>query len=429
MATKADIFWRFLAPIALLALAGCASNKPAPSATTQPVYDTTAARPIEPRDALERAALRRGIDFALVDKLMDKKTEPPEYDRHAPASQPVGAPIADNLTILDDRAPFAPPEQLSPKEPTIFIALARSTYRTHDPQEVLAAVQPFLDIEQRRVNVRPQIALFEKPDAIFYEMSEGRRQLAISHVFDYLLIRSWLSQKDSNGSVLLGIARPGWPRVTDENRDQAGIPGTSLVLLVRADSKYQSTADLTGARLAVAANDTRGTGTFLTQVLRGTGHSLGAAFFSRVTLRRYEKDAALDLLNDRADVVCVSEGAANALQQIYGLDSRLRVLARSPRYNMDVLFTSMNNVQTHRTEIELTQRQLNTLQKDPEGQEVLYFFNEDGWQNAQASDISAAEAAFDDFLTFMQDTPADLKPLLDPAAPIERQTYDRYGND
>jgi ABC-type phosphate/phosphonate transport system substrate-binding protein len=416
-----------------LLLVGCAAHEVNRAAggrpATQPVYDTTAARPIQPRDALERMALRRGVDFAMVDKLMDKKTDPPAYDRQAAGSQPARAPISDNLTILDDRNPFAPAEQLAPKEPSIFIALARSTYRTHDRQEVLAAVQPFLDIEQRRVNVRPDVALFEKPDAIFFAMADGQRQLAIAHVFDYLLIRSWFSQKQGNGTVLLGVARPGWPTPLDATRDLPGIPSTSVVLLVRSDSKYQSTGDLTGARLAVAANDTRGAGTFLTQILKAAKHNLSSSFFSSVALRRYEKDAALDLINGRADVACVSEGTAVALQRMYGLEKRLRVLAASPRYDLDVLFTSMNNVQTHRTEIELTQRQLNTLGKDPEGQEVLYFFDQDGWQTAQDADIAAAEAAFDDFLTFAQDTPADLKILLDPEAPIDRQTYDRFGND
>jgi hypothetical protein len=66
--------------------------------------------------------------------------------------------------------------------------------------------------------------------------------------------------------------------------------------------------------------------------------------------------------------------------RFYGLAPRVRTLAVSPRYNLDVLYTSANNVATHRTEIELTQRQLTTLPKNPEGQEVLFLFDQAGWQ-------------------------------------------------
>jgi len=94
-----------------------------------------------------------------------------------------------------------------------------------------------------------------------------------------------------------------------------------------------------------------------------------------------------------------------------------------------VLYTSANNVATHRTQIELAQRQLTTLAKNPEGQEVLFFFDEGGWYNYRAGDIDVAREHFSDFVTFVEQTPADLKPLLDPKAPVDRRTYDRYRDE
>jgi hypothetical protein len=148
-----------------------------------------------------------------------------------------------------------------------------------------------------------------------------------------------------------------------------------------------------------------------------------------VTLRRYAKDAVLDVLYGKADAACVPLGTMGALNRVYGLDQRMRSLAVSPRYNLDVLVTSLNNVATHRTEIELTQRQLATLRKNAEGQEVLFFFDQEGWQYPQGDEIGPAEAAFEDFLTFYDKTPVDLKPLLDPLAPVDRRTYDRAGDE
>ena len=82
-----------------------------------------------------------------------------------------------------------------------------------------------------------------------------------------------------------------------------------------------------------------------------------------------------------------------------------------------------------RTQIELTQNQLTTLGKDPEGQEVLFFFDTERWQNHRDGDIDVPLKHFADYLKFIDETPADLKPLLDPKAPVDRRTYGRYGDE
>lgn len=430
--------------LSVAALGGCAAaqarrdpptdgppSQPTTAPATQPAgpIDTTAAKPIEPRDALEGLTLERGADFHLIDRLMDQRTEPPPFARQPlPPARP-DARLSADVPVLDERQPFPPQPELEPKAPSIHVALARSTFRTHTPPEVFAAIQPFFDLEQRDVDVRADVALFETPDGLFYALSDGKQQLAISNVFDYLLVRSWFGDAKDNGSVILGEAQPGWPKTFDARPGQPGIPGAAVALVVRTDAPYHATADLRGARLALAANDTHGPGTFLTQVLREAGQPYDQQFFASVTLRHYAKDAVIDLLRNRADVACVTEPALAALQRVYGIEARVRTLAFSPRYDFDVLYTSMNNVATHRTEIESTQRQLTTLKKDPEGQEVLYFFDEDGWQYPENADLAVAEAAFNDFLTFWEHTPLDLKVLLDPAAPIDRRTYDRWGNE
>ena len=153
------------------------------------------------------------------------------------------------------------------------------------------------------------------------------------------------------------------------------------------------------------------------------------SFFSTVTLRRYPKDVVIDVLKGKADAGCVDEGTRAALDRFYGVGRKLRAIAISPRYNVDVLCTSVNNLDTHRTEIELTQRQLNTLAKNPEGQEVLFFFDESGWYDYREGDIDIARANFADFLAFLEQTPADLRPLLDPNAPVDRHTYTRLGDE
>lgn len=417
-----------------LSFSGCApkANRAESQAASQPAsrpYDTTLARPMPPRDALEKMALKRGADFQLIDRLMDDRTRPPAFTRQPlPPMRPDGR-ISDNVGLLDERDPFPAAEIVPPKEPGIHVGLARSTYRTHEPEEVLAALVPFQDLEQREVNVRPEISLFETADAGYYALLDGKRQLLICNVFDYLLMRSWMAGEADNGTILLGVARPAHPRTTDLDRDAAGVAGAAVEIVVREDSAVQAIGDLKGKRLALAARYTHAPGAFLTRLMLDAGAPLDAAFFGGVSLRRYPKDAVLDVLYGKADFACVPLGTMGALHRIYGLSTRMRTLAVSPRYNLDVLVTSLNNVATHRTEIELTQRQLATLRKNPEGQEVLFFFDQEGWQYPQGGEIAPAESAFEDFLTFYERTPVDLKSLLDPQAAVDRRTYDRAGDE
>ncbi len=101
---------------------------------------------------------------------------------------------------------------------------------------------------------------------------------------------------------------------------------------------------------------------------------------------------------------------------------------RLAAYNVDVLYTSANNLTDYRTEIELTQAQVTTLGKNAEGQEVLYLFDTREWHVYREGDFAVPEQYFGHFVTFLSSTPVDLKPLLNPAAPVERWTYDRYGD-
>lgn len=396
---------------------------------TRPAYDTTLPKPVAPRDALERAVVERGADLRLMDRWLDPRTLPRPFARQPLASRPAGAAFARGQPLLDDENPFPDELPLPPKEISIHVGICRSTFKTREPAEVLAAAQPFVDLAQRQVNVRGAPVLHETADEAYYALLEGREQLLIANVFDYLMIRSWLQEQEGNGTVLLGWAQPARPRVTDLDRDTPGPAGAAVELVVAADAPLQSFAELRGKRLALAANVVPGPGTFLTRLLADAGQPADAAYFGSVTLRRYPKDALLDLLKGKADVACVDQSTVAAVDRFYGLGSRLRTLAASPRYSFDVLFSSVNNLQTHQTEIELTQQQLNTLDKDPEGQEVLFFFDTEGWKFYREGDIDVALANFRDYVRFVQQTPVDLQPLLDPAAPVDRRTYDRLGDE
>ncbi len=382
-----------------------------------------------PRDILERWALERGPDFRLVDRFLDPRTPVPALDRLPLASRPADERISADVARLDDTNPFAEPVPLPPMEISSRVGLARSTYRTREPQEVLSAAQPFIDLVQREVNMRGAPVLHETAPEVYYGLLDAQVQMEISHVFDYLLVQGWFASVPDNGAILLCWAAPAHPRTTALDRDLPGVPGTSIELIVAADARYQTLADLRGARLALAANYVHAPGAFLTRLLQDAGHPLDQPFFGSVTLRRYPKDALLDVLKGRADVACVDQGTIGALARFYGLEQRVRTLAVSPRYNVDVLYTSVNNVATHRTQIELAQRQLTTLAKNPEGQEVLFLFDESGWHNYRPGDIDVAREHFADFVTFLEHTPVDLKPLLDPGAPVDRRTYDRYGDE
>lgn len=395
----------------------------------QIMYDTTSHKPVAARDRLERKVQERKGGLSLVDRIMDKRTPLPPFDREPLPPLSRDSEIAPGLSILDDRNPFAEPPPLLPKDVTIEVGISRSTFRTREPEEVLSAVQPFIDLVQREVNIRGDAQLYETPDSLLYAMSDGKNQMAVCNVFEYLLVREWLAQKEDNGAVLLATAKPAHPRSTSADVEFAGAPGTSIELIVAADSPFLKPADLKGARLAMPAHVVPAPGTFLTRVLADLGQPRELPFFSKVTLRRYSKDAVIDVLKGTADVACVDQGTVGALCRFYGIDKRIRTLAVSPRYNVDVLFTSLNNLATRREEIELTQRQLTTLGKDPEGQEVLFFFDVEGWTNYRDGDIDTPRAHYEDYLRFLNETPVDLKPLLDPKAPVDRRTYDRFGDE
>lgn len=362
-----------------------------------------------------------------MDSLLDKRSEPPGFDRVPPPQRPATLRLSREVQLLDDEKPFAESPGLADKAVTIQVGVARSTYRTREPEEVLAAAQPFVDLAQREVNVRGAPVLHENAEQVYFSLADGKTQLMIGHVFEYLVVASWFAQTPSERTVLLGYGRPARVRQpVDES--QPGTPGGAVLLVVPADSPAKTFGDLRGKRLALVANYVHGPGAFLTHLLRDANQPVDQGFFGTVALRRFSKDALIDLLKQRADVTCIDEGTLAMVEKFYGLRGKFRVLSASPRYNIDVIYTSTNNVTTHRTEIELTQRQLNTLGKNQEGQEVLFFFDTASWQYYRDGDIAAARDGFDDYLKFISETPLDLKPLLDPAAPIDRQTYDVLGN-
>ncbi len=409
----------------VLSLATLPSTLPA----TQPAYDTTLPQPVPPRDFLERWAMQRGPDLGLVDRLMDKRTEPPAFDRTPPSPMPADARIAPDVPLLDETNPFPEPIPLPPKEVTVVAGIARSTYRTRTPAEVYSAAEPFLDIVQRDVNMRSEVVIYEDPRNMYFDIIDGKIQLAIAQVFDVFLIRSWVANSPGNRAIPLLWAQPANPYTTPLDAEAPGPPGTSVLLLVAKDAPYRTFADLKGARLALPAHYVNAPGAFLTRLLQDAGQPLDQPFFGSVTLRLYSKDAAIDVLHEKADVACVDEGTLGSLANVYGLDKELRVLAASPHYNIDITFTTANNVVTHETQIELAQRMMLTMGRDPEGQEVLFFFDTASWNTYREEDLAVAADHFEDFLQFYQHTPADLKPLLDPRAPIDRKTYTRYGDE
>jgi ABC-type phosphate/phosphonate transport system substrate-binding protein len=390
-------------------------------------WDTTAPKPVAPRDCLEKMAENRGPDFRFIDRLLDPRTCVELFISQPPAPEPSDARISPDIPVEENPQPSAPLPPPPPKEATMRFAVARSTYRTRTPQEVLAAVQPFIELTQREVAVRVAPVLVNEPDDLFYGLKTGQEQVVLSHVFDYLLVRSWFAGVPANGTILLSWAQPPWVMVAEP--DDGGPPGTAVELVVARDSPFQTFADLRGKRLSLTAHYVDAPGAFLTSLLADAGQPTDEAFFGKVTLRRYTKDTVIDLFKDKADVACVDQGTLSALTRFYGLDVRLRSIAVSPRYNVDVLYTSANNVEEYRTEIELTQRQITTLGKDPEGQEILFLFDVAVWYNYRPGELSAAREHFDDFVKFRDETPIDLRPLLDPNAPIDRQTYNRYGQE
>jgi len=60
---------------------------------------------------------------------------------------------------------------------------------------------------------------------------------------------------------------------------------------------------------------------------------------------------------------------------------------------------------------------------------VLYLFDTREWHTYRDGDFTEIEKYLQYFLTLLSQTPVDLKPLLDPAAPVDRKTYDRYGDE
>jgi ABC-type phosphate/phosphonate transport system substrate-binding protein len=371
--------------------------------------------------------MERGIDFRFIDDIMDPRTKPPPFEQEPYPPPPADAIIAEGVPVLNDTNPFPPTVPLPHKKPTIYVIAAHSAYHTRTSQEVLSALAPLFDLIQREVNVRAAAVLCETAQNVYFGLLDGKDQMAISDAFDYLLVRAWLAGTRGNGAIPLSWAQ--LPYVKTTATEGTLRPGTSILLVVARDAPYRSTADLKGKRLAITARYGNAPGTFLTEVLIGLGHPLDRPFFSKVTLRRYAKDAVIDVLRDKADVACVDEGTVVAMNRFYGLDQRVRTLAASPPYDFSVLYTSENNVATHRTEIELTQRQVTTLGRDPEGQEVLFLFDTAAWHDYRYGDFATAEEHFANYLKFLDATPVDLKPLLNPHAVIDEQTYDRYGDE
>jgi ABC-type phosphate/phosphonate transport system substrate-binding protein len=204
--------------------------------------------------------------------------------------------------------------------------------------------------------MRSDTLVYQSASAMFYDLADGKIQMGLANIFDYYMIRGWFANYPDNRTILLEWGQPANPYTTPLDTDASGPAGTGIALVVAKDARYKSFEDLKGARLSLPAHYVNAPGTFLTRQLLDAHQPLDQVFFSSVTLRRYSKDAVIDLLKEKADVACVDEGTVGALARFYGLDRQVRVLAVSPHYNVDVLFTSQNNVRTHETQIELAER-------------------------------------------------------------------------
>ncbi|MGB9626225.1 MAG: PhnD/SsuA/transferrin family substrate-binding protein, partial [Phycisphaerae bacterium] len=353
-------------------------------------------------------------------------TEPPPFTREAPPPPPADAKIAPGVPVLHDSDPFPSPAPLPHRSRAISILVARSACRTRTNEEVLGALAPFFERVRREANLAATAALCEQAADICTALRDGRHQMAVSDVFDYLLVRERLAGFAGKGVIpLLWARRPCVPASTQASSS----PGERVLLVVARDAPYRVPGDLKGKRLAVTARYGNAPGAFLTEVLIAADHPLDQPFFSGVTLRRYAKDAVLDVIKDRADVACVDEGTVAALDDFYGIGTRVRALAASPRYDLSVLYTSENNMATHRTEIEQIRDRVTALGTDAEGQELLFLFDTASWHGYREGDFAVAREHFPNFLRFLEKTPADLRGLLDPQAAIDARTYDRYGDE
>ncbi|HOW17462.1 MAG TPA: PhnD/SsuA/transferrin family substrate-binding protein [Phycisphaerae bacterium] len=370
--------------------------------------------------------MQRDIDFRLVDNLMDPGTEPPPFTREAPPPPPADAKIAPDVPMLHDSDPFPSPAPLPQRAPSISILVARSACHTRTNEEVLSALAPFFDRVQREANLPATAVLCERAADIGTALRDGRQQMAVSDVFDYLLVRERLAGFRGKGVIpLLWARRP----CESSAGATSSAPGERILLVVARDAPYRAPGDLKGKRLAVTARYGNAPGVFLAEVLIAADHPLDQPFFSSVTLRRYAKDAVLDVLKGRADVACVDEGTVAALDDFYGIGTRVRTLAGSPRYDLSVLYTSENNMATHRPEIEQIRDRITALGTDAEGQELLFLFDTASWHGYREGDFAVAREHYLNFQRFLEETPADLRGLLDPQAAIDARTYDRYGDE
>lgn len=406
-------------PGVLTTLAGCASPQLPRAAASRPVYDTTLPRPVPPRDALERWAYGRGADLALVDRIVDRSTTPQPLDR--PAPPPVDWPIT---------RPAASRPAVSPAEPStpLRIGVAPGVLGNRAADELSAVAEALTRFLQSHGAPAIQLVPMAGAEALAQGLRAGTTDLALGDAFDYLLACHEAPGPDAAPVALLW-AQPAGACTLPLPPGSAGPRGASVLLLAAQQGALRTFADLKGKRLAMVAGLSNGAGTFLARQLRDSSHPLDQPFFGSLTLRLYAKDAVLDVLKGKTDAACIDESALAALLALHDLHQALRVLAVSPGYRLDVLFAPAQMDASRQARVEALQRALLRLEDDAGGRQVLWLLDMSGWNVCREGDLAPARRCFEDFLQFRRNPPLDLKPLLNPHAPVNAQSYNRYGDE
>ena len=170
----------------------------------------TLPKPVDAADWMERSVTNRGAD-SPDGPWLDPRTFPKPCRARRPPCVPAGSEFARGRPLLDKKTPSPTSTRWRTRTVTSASACAARRSRPASRRSPLRR-EPFIDLAQRQVNVRGEPVIHESADEADYALLEGRTQLCIANVFDYLMIRSWFQDQPDNGTILLGWAQPARPR-------------------------------------------------------------------------------------------------------------------------------------------------------------------------------------------------------------------------
>jgi phosphonate transport system substrate-binding protein len=238
------------------------------------------------------------------------------------------------------------------------------------PEAILEGVRPFAKYLTKKLGVEVKCELVPDYNAMITGLNNGKIQLGYVSNLDYLKIKSKMDITPF-AKVIKG-----------------GSSTYKSILLVRKDSNINDIKGLKGKRFVYTSKNSSHGYLFPALLIKNKFNQPLEKFFSSISITKKDPDGIFSVLYKRSDAVGASSQTFAILSELMPrLNRELKVIATSEPYVHGPIYYYSKNF-NNKTQIEKVKKEILSMEKEPEGKEVLLLFKIGGWTQATDSDYN-----------------------------------------